>query len=107
MRLLAALALVSLAARAQDAGVVLEGAASVTTDAGVMLLPSAVCLDETAAVRVARELAARRAAEPVLRETPPATPGAVLVVGAVAATVGVALGVYAGVRFCAETGACR
>lgn len=88
-------------------GLVVEGSATVTTDAGVvLLLPSAVCLDETAAVRVARELATRRAVEPVLRETPVATPGAVVVAAAVGVALGLAGGVYVGVRVCAETSLC-
>lgn len=108
MRRLALAALLASLAHAQDGGVVLEGSAVVTTaDAGVHLMPSAVCLDETAAVRVARELATRRAVEPVLRETPVATPGAVVVAAAVGVVLGVAGGVYVGVRVCAETSLCR
>lgn len=78
-----------------------------TTDAGVFLLPSAVCLDETAAVRVAKELASRRASEPVLREAPVVTPVAVIVAAAVGVAAGVALGAWAGVSACRETQWCR
>jgi hypothetical protein len=94
-------------ARAQDGGLVVDGSAVVTTDAGVVLMPSAVCLDETASIRVARELASRRAIEPVLRETPAATPAAVIVGVAVGVAAGVALGAWAGVSACRETALCR
>lgn len=88
-------------------GLVVEGSAVVTTaDAGVHLMPSAVCLDETAAVRVARELASRRAVEPVLREAPVATPFALVVVAVVGVALGTVGGVYVGVRVCAETSLC-
>lgn len=87
-----------------DGGVVLDGSAVVTTDAGVVLMPSAVCLDETAAVRVARELASRRAIEPVLRETPvvPVTPTTIVVTNAVSIALGVVLGAWGGVTACRE-----
>lgn len=99
--------LLALPCRAQDGGIVLDGSAVVTTDAGVYLLPSAVCLDETAAVRVAKELASHRAAEPVLREAPTATPVAVIVAVGVGVAAGVALGAWAGVSACRETQWCR
>ena len=98
---------ISVGAHAQDGGLVVDGSAVVTTDAGIVhILPSAVCLDETASIRVARELASRRAIEPVLRETPAATPTAVIVTAVVTAVlVGVGTA-YATVKVCESTALC-
>lgn len=101
---------ISVGAHAQDGGIVVDGSAVVTTDAGIVhILPSAVCLDETASIRVARELASRRAIEPVLRETPvvPVTPTTIVVTNAVSIALGVVLGAWGGVTVCRETQWCR
>ncbi len=62
-------------------------------DGGVLELAPAIVLDETAGLRLARELAADRVEEPVLRSTPPPTPG--WLIGAFGA--GVALGLLGGI----------
>lgn len=94
--------LLALPSRAQDGGIIVDGSAIVTTDAGIVhILPSAVCLDETASIRVARELASRRAIEPVLRETP-VTPTTIVVTNAVSIALGVVLGAWGGVTACRE-----
>lgn len=98
---------ISVGAHAQDGGLVVDGSAVVTTDAGVVLMPSAVCLDETASIRVARELASRRAIEPVLRETPVATPVAVTVTAVVTAVLVSISTAYATVKVCELTALCR
>lgn len=96
---------ISVGAHAQDGGIVVDGSAVVTTDAGIVhILPSAVCLDETASIRVARELTSRRAVEPVLRDTPvvPVTPTTIVVTNAVSIALGVVLGAWGGVTACRE-----
>lgn len=85
-----------------DAGVVLvveppEYLAGHYADGGVKwTLTPAVATDETASVRVARELAGCRAEVPVLRETPALPPGWVVLAVLGAAAGGVAVGVVAG-----------
>lgn len=65
-------------------------------DGGVLELAPAIVLDETAGLRLARELAADRAEEPILRSTPAQVPGWVVVIIAGAAGLAYAGGIVSG-----------
>lgn len=95
------LALLAGAARAEDGGapegVVLEVVSGVVTVRGgeVLAIDAGIYLDDTAAVRVARELVAARAELAVRRDAgvaPAAIPAAVTVVGAICLLAGFAAG---------------
>lgn len=99
-RFVLTLALLAGAARAEDGGVpegvVLEVVSGVVTVRGgsVLAVDAGIYLDDTAAVRVARELVAARAELAVRRAdvAPAATPVAVTVVGAICLLAGFAAG---------------